>query len=66
MVVLENLSHNELNYSKKIVNIPIKFTGQNFNKCIASSKIPKLKVLFVSGPAKGEKFLLEAIMHHRR
>lgn len=58
-VVLENLSFQEIYYHQQIINIPPSRKLISVNKLIQSSMIPKVKLLFLTGPLKGQKFLLE-------
>lgn len=59
MVVLENLSFQETYYHPSIINTAIQRKLISPNKIIQASMIPKVKILFISGPNKGQKFLLE-------
>ena len=58
-VVLENLSFMETYYHPNFINIPESRKLLSYNKLIQSSMIPKVKLLFLSGPLKGQKLLLE-------
>jgi hypothetical protein len=53
LVVLENLSFQETYYHPSIINIAPQRKLVSLNKLIQASMIPKVKLLFLSGPNKG-------------
>lgn len=61
-VVIENQSFQECYYHRAILNFPPSRKQLSPNKVIQASMIPKVKLLFISGPLKTQKFLFEPSM----